>query len=316
VALEEENDALSARRHPTDELYTQGFRVSARWAIAGDGTAAREVGFALGQNLYTPGDLRTRDLDVLRHDRPYAGWTYGAFLLRAVEPAAHTLRLGADAAGPGEWTSDVELAAGVTGPPSGGAEVQTGFHALLRRWSGNPTSPAAPAGWSTYQTSTRPTLDATVRQQVDLVQASTRLRGFTGRTGSVLGVRVSPRGRLDIGTTFDAAGAGVETRAGLLAPGRHRAGAADHFELYAFARADGRYVLHNGFIDGPLRGGVRPLVSVRPWVGDLDLGAVLRLGSLEVGYGQIWRTSELRPNPPGERPVHVVGQVTVAWVGG
>lgn len=316
VAVEEENDALGAGRHPSDQEYTQGLRISATWALHDGAPDARhEVGFAVGQNIYTPSDLRTTDLSVLRHDRPYAGWLYAAALLRTVDAAPFALRLGADAAGPAERTTEIELAVGVTGRPSGGADVQERFHALLRQWSGNPTSPPAPAGWSAYQVATQPTLDTSVRHEVALVGATASLGDTTARTGAVLGARLAPRLRIDVGAILDAASAGLELRAGLLPAGRGGR-AALPFQLYAFARADGRYVLANALVSGRLSGGVTPLVAVRPWVGDLDVGAVLRLGRLEVGYGQLWRTSELTPNPPGARRIHDVGQVTVALVSG
>jgi hypothetical protein len=317
VALEEENDALAVARHRTDDLYTQGLRLSARWALRdGDGAAGpvREIGFAVGQNIYTPTDIRTTDLAALRRDRPYAGWLYAALLLRSRDDAPDTARLGADAANPGEATTELEIAVGVTGPQAGGAAVQTRFHALLRQWSGSAASPPDPAGWSVYQTASRPTLDTSVRHQVDLVQASAWLGETTDLTGAVLGMRLSPRGRLDIGTTFDAASLGLELRAGLLAPGRRRFAPSFPLELYGFARADGRYVVRNALIDGQLRNGVIQLVVARPWVADLEVGAVLRLGGLELGFGELWRTSELSPTPPGAGGLHAVGQVTVAWV--
>ncbi len=314
-AIEEENDGLRAGPHPSDELYTQGLRVSARWGLQPGADHGAEIGFAVGQNIYTPSDLRTTDLSVLRHDRPYAGWLYAAFLLRTEGAAPWSLRLGADAAGRGNHVTEVELALGVTGPESGAADVQTRFHAALRQWSGSATSPPAPAGWSVYQLATQPTVDTSFHHQFDLVQASVGLGSATTRTGSVLGIRLSPRARLDAGSILDAVGLGLEVRAGLVPGPVTRARRSSGFELYGFARADGRYVLHNAFIEGPLRYGVTSLVEVQPWVGDLDVGAVLRLGHLELGAGQLWRTSELAPNPPGEKRVHEVGQVTIAWTG-
>jgi hypothetical protein len=312
VAIEEENDGLVATRHPTDELYTQGLRVSARWALRPDADGSPEVGFAIGQNIYTPSNLRTTDLSVLRHDRPYAGWLYAAFLFRMVGDAPWALRLGADAAGRGESATEFAVAAGVTGPEAAGAEVQTRFHALLREWSGNQTSPPAPAGWSVYQTATMPTVDTSFRHQFDLVEASATFGGFTATTGAVFGARLSPRIALDAGSLVNSAGAGLEVRAGFV-PSTESRRPRWPFALYGFARVNGRYVLSNAFIEGPLRGGVTPIVAVQPWVRDLDVGAVVRLGGLELGYGQLWRTSELSPSPPGERRLHSVGQVTVAW---
>ncbi len=314
-AIEEENDAL-AGRHPTDEFYTQGVRVSSRWALRPrrpDGF--EELGFAIGQNIYTPLNIRTTDLATLRQDRPYAGWLYAAVLFRAVEESGpFSLRIGADAAGTGESTLDLEVAAGVTGPEARGGAIQSGFHALLRDLSGNATMPPAPAGWAVYQTATRPTFDTSVRYQFDVLQASAALGAMTERTGSMLSARISPRARLDAGTTFDAVSLGLEVRTGLIASRRLRARASLPFELYAFARADGRYVAYNGFIEGPLRNDVTTLVQREPRVADLDIGAVLRVGGLELGYAQLWRTSELRQTPPGARRIHDVGQVTVALV--
>ena len=311
--IRQENDGLGATPHPTDELYTQGFRLAVRWALrADDDGAGTELGVAVGQNIYTPSNLRTTDLAVLRHDRPYAGWLYASFLFRQVSDARWALRLGADAAGPGECVTELEVAAGVTGPLSGGADVQTRFHALLREWSGSASSPPSPAGWSVYQTASQPTVDTSFRHQLDLVQASGDLGAFTARTGALLGMRLSPRFRLDAGSTLDAAGAGVEARLGLV-PSTQVRRPRWPFALYGFARADGRFVIHNAFIEGPLAHGVTPLVSARSWVGDVDVGAVIRLGHLELGYGQLWRTSELSPRPPGEPRIHDVGQITVAW---
>jgi hypothetical protein len=316
VAIEEENDAFGARRPTTDEFYTQGLRVSGRWAVrpqlADDVT---QMGFAIGQNIYTPSNIRTTDLTVLRHDRPYAGWLYASMLLRMEGASRNSLRLGADVEGHGAQQTELELAVGVTGQWSAAADVQTKFHAFLNQWAGIPAPRGPdPAGWSVYQVDTEPTFDMSLRHQLDLVQASASLGAFTAETGSVLGARVSPRMRMDVGSTFDAASLGLEIRAGFLNASWLRGRPFFPFELYGFARADGRYVVWNAFIEAPLKNGVVPLVALQPWVADIDVGAVLRMGPIELGYGQLWRTSEITPNPPGAHPIHNVGQITVAWV--
>lgn len=315
VALEEDNDALGLARHTTDDLYTQGGRVSVRWRAADDPEGGREMGVVFGQEIYTPtqANLQTTDLATLRHDRPYAGWLYAALLLRWKSAASFALRLGDDVGGPGERITEIVTAVGVTGRPSAAAYFQDGFHALVRKWSGNPSSPLAPAGWSVYQTATRATLDTSVRTQLDVVQAGAALGGFTARTGSLLGGSLSPRARLDVGSTVDAASLGLELRTGLLAPRGARRRPALPFELWGFARADGRYVLHNAFIEGPLRGDITPLVDVEPWVAELAAGVVLRLGPVEIGFTQLWTTREFVPSPPGARGLHQVGQISAAW---
>jgi hypothetical protein len=316
-AIEEENDALGVGSRRTDQFYTQGLRISSRWAT-GDrlATEGKELlGFAIGQNIYTPSDIRISDLEKLRHDRPYAGWLYAALLWDLLlDHGPPSLRAGEDAAGDGASALGFELALGTTGPRSGAGPVQTNFHRLLRDLSGDPASPPDPAGWSIYQTANRPTADVALRYQFDVAQASAALGEATAWTGSLLSFRVSPRARLDVGSMYDAVGLGLEVRAGLLAAAHRTSRPKLPLELYAFARVDGRYVAYNGFIEGPLRGGVTTLVSIAPRVADLDVGLVSRVGAFELEYAQLWRTNELAGVPPGSRRIHDVGQVRVSFL--
>jgi len=98
-AVTEENDLLSNpfTADHTDRHYTQGLKLT---YLGGDdempGWAAkvadalptvvidvnaRNLGYAFGENMYTPENLLTREL--ITNDRPYAGWLYvGALLQR------------------------------------------------------------------------------------------------------------------------------------------------------------------------------------------------------------------------------------------
>jgi hypothetical protein len=309
-AAEEDNDGISLAKPRTDEAYTQGVRLTARWRTGADDDGESQMGVVVGQEIYTPRDLRTTDLSALRHDRPYAGWLYGALLLRGVE-GAPGLRLGADRAGDGEGILEVELAVGVTGPQSEAGALQSWFHGLMAQGGFMPKG-REPAGWSVYQVTNQVTLDTAVRYRLDALQAAGWLGGFTRGTGSLLAVRVSPRAGLRIGTTLDLASLGVEVRTGLLAS---RGGPAPRlpFELWAFGGADGRYVAYDGFVEGPLRFGATTDVARVPWVGSLEAGAGLRLGPFEITYRQSWESQDIRPTPPGAPPVHRVGRVTVAF---
>lgn len=317
VALEEDNDALGLTPHTTDDLYTQGARLSVRWRAADETDGSREMGVVFGQEIYTPtqGNLQTTDLATLRRDRPYAGWLFAALLLRWESVTSFALRLGVDTGGPGERLTELVTAVGVTGRPSAAADLQDGFHALIRRWSGNASSPLSPVGWSVYQTATRATLDTSVRTQLDLVQAGVALGSFTAETGALFAASLSPRARLDLGSSVDAASLGLELRTGLLVPRWLRRRPSFPFELWGFARADGHYVLHNAFIEGPLRNDIAPLVGIEPWVAELAAGVVLRLGAFEIGFSQVWTTREFVPSPPGARGLHQFGQISVAWAG-
>ncbi|WP_242392248.1 lipid A deacylase LpxR family protein [Anaeromyxobacter oryzisoli] len=314
--IQEENDGLGIGPHRTDSSYTQGLRISSLWAsrtpLAPEGR--ERLGFAVGQNIYTPTNIRETELDALRQDRPYAGWLYAALLWEVeLDRAPLSLHLGADADGPGASTFGVEVAVGTIGPRSGAAEIQTGFHRLLRDLSGS-GSPPDPAGWSLYQVGNRVTADLSLRYQLDLVRASASLGAASAWTGSRLAVRVSPRARLDLGSTYDAAWLGLELRGGLMEAPRRSVRPRFPVELYVFGGASGRYVAYDALIEAPLLHGVTTLVSPAPWIAELDVGAVVRLGGVELGYAQLWRTNDLRRVPPGARRVHDVGQVRISFV--
>ena len=314
VELREDNDAFGVSRPITDEFYTQGFRFLVRWGLDGAGPDD-QVGIAIGQNIYTPSNLRTTDLNVLRVDRPYAGWLYASALFRAAPQSNASLRFGFDAAAGAATETEAELTAGVTGQFSGAADMQRQAHVFLDQQAGmgNPIPPD-PAGWSVYQLETMPTIDLSFRHQRDVVQASARVRDLTSATGAALGLRIAPRVRFDVGSTYDAASLGLEARAGLVGASGPAWRPRDPFRLYAYGRADARYVLWNAFIEGPLRNGVVALVRLERLQEQLEAGVVLRLGHVEVSAAQLWTTPELSPAPPGTPHLHDVGRFTAAWV--
>jgi hypothetical protein len=147
-----------------------------------------------------------------------------------------------------------------------------------------------------------------------VLQATARLGGFTTWTGAALGLRVAPRLRFDVGSTFDAASVGLEARAGIVGAAGPTWTPAFPFRLYAYGRTDGQYVLWNALIQGPLRSGVVTLVQLEPLVTRAEAGVVLRLGHLELTAAQLWSTREFRPAPPGTPALHDIGRFTAAWV--
>jgi len=124
--LQYENDLLAG----TDQQYTNGFRAAYLSSTGGapewlrsvrpwltpllDAEGAMRVGFAFGQNLYTPNDTDRRTLD--RRDRPYAAWTYA------------TISLVTDT---GSRLDTVALDIGVVGPAALGEQVQNNVHRLM-----------------------------------------------------------------------------------------------------------------------------------------------------------------------------------------
>jgi hypothetical protein len=324
-SIQEENDVFGLGRQ-SDRFYTQGLRISGRWAPDPRRRLVRREdvdelwGFEVGQNIYTPTDIRVADASALRGDRPYAGYLYAGLdvdLRARWSPLPDWLLV---AGGPGEspatFTSgaSLQLRLGRTGPRALGGAIQTSWHRLLRSVSGEAT-PVDPAGWGAYETENATSVDATLAVEADVVRLSTPVRALrlSRWSGSRAFLRAVPRARLDVGGIVDAVSAGLELRAGLGADdvARPRRPLVP-FELYLFARGDGRFVAYNRFIEGRLLDGVASDVELQRWVGELTAGATLRLLSLEVVFAQVWRTNELEQVPPGSSATHNFGAVRVS----
>ncbi|MBF0249989.1 MAG: lipid A deacylase LpxR family protein [Alphaproteobacteria bacterium] len=118
----------------TDRHYTNGMRIAvqpdepgewvqdaARWladvTAFEDGAEGMRMGWAFGQDMFTPGDVQAQTPPP--GDRPYAGWTYFAFTAQDD-----------DAPRGGDWSrmDSVELDLGVVGPLAHAGEVQNWFH--------------------------------------------------------------------------------------------------------------------------------------------------------------------------------------------
>ena len=137
--LQEEDDSLVSTSLASDRGYTNGTRLLWRWQPASETRLGRiadalcghhpvlcesHVTAGLGQNMYTPENLRVRV--PIRGDRPYGGWLYGTLMLDTER----------------ESTVDhLELYAGVIGRDSHADDAQIFVHKHV--------TPAAPdpLGW-------------------------------------------------------------------------------------------------------------------------------------------------------------------------
>ena len=143
-----ENDFLAG----TDRYYSNGLKIgfgAQTEGLAGAGAEGAglgsylagsrskdkqyELGFFLGQNIYTPRDIRTSEAQP--NDRPWAGWLYAGWALQHL-----TLE-------PRPVLDTLELNVGVIGPPALAKQVQTQWHKLI----GAPE----PRGWA-HQLPTEP----------------------------------------------------------------------------------------------------------------------------------------------------------------
>ena len=247
--------------------------------------------FALGQNIYTPDD--TESFDLVKGDRPYAGWLY--------------LGLGV------VWkNADVRnslvLNAGVVGSWAYGQEAQRTVHDL--RGLGHPN------GW-----------DNQLHNELGVVatyQREWRWPKHDRRVG--LNWEFIPHAGVALGNVYTYANLGGELRVGLNLPddfgtasigpasttstpvdGRHGA-ERSRFDLglYVFARADGRAVAHNIFLDGNTFGN-SPSVDRKWLVADLSVGAAVNYQNTKFAYAFVYRTEEYY----GQKEAQIFGTVSV-----
>jgi hypothetical protein len=288
-----ENDIVTG----TDRHYTNGLKLSwlsadlVEWARPGwrrvlvdalpfvnrsDGQ--KNLGFAFGQNIYTPRDIAAPDPD--RADRPYAGWTYFELAFVSKTPAI---------------SDTVALQAGLVGPHSLAEDTQR----IVHGWSGSPR----PMGWA-HQ----------LRDEVGInVIYERRWRLYARALVETLGVDLIPHAGLSLGNVQTYANAGGTLRFGFNLPSDFgvqlaRAGSvggspADdldprvapdrNFSVFAFGAADGRAVARDLFLDGNTFRASRS-VDKRPFVADLGAGLGLIAGRWQLTYTQAWRTREFR----------------------
>ncbi len=122
--LEIDNDSLLLRRD--DGLYTSGVRFSRSYRL-GSTEGWRSAGWRLGQQIFTPLDVRVRAGNLNPLDRPYAGWLHGGFFYNVVDFDGSELAFGLDV--------------GCVGPCAGGRATQTFVHKVFDQ--------PEPRGWST-----------------------------------------------------------------------------------------------------------------------------------------------------------------------
>lgn len=266
-----------------DRNYTQGARIA--WygepdalPASVEGMAARVPGFALrnadgefrtrrfgvlvGQEIWTPDAIsRTRRVE---NDRPYAGWLYAsAFVNAADERRFRSLQVGA----------------GMVGPSSGAAEVQTWWHSRL--------GIRVPRGWQ-WQLRDEPGV---------FVRWEERARPWGRRAHADL----VPHVGATLGNVSTEAHAGVTARLGLPLPDDfgpsavtpHDPGTGARRSAYLFGRVEGRAVARDVFVDGnTFRAG--PHVTRVPLVGEAQVGAGVRWGGLGLRYAFTYSTQRFR----------------------
>ena len=180
-------------------------------------------GAVIGQNLYTPSDIRLPSSQVAAGERPYAAWLYAGFYRELYASDDRYWRYGLDI--------------GCMGPCAQGEQVQSWIHQHVTR------SPR-PQGW-----------DSQIRNEIGVVlryeYGTAPLQGSLGtmpwaRRGGNLGWELRPRTSFGLGNVQTYAGVGLLGRIGWLGSAyqtqrldNRRIDARDRAELYAQAAGTG-----------------------------------------------------------------------------
>jgi lipid A 3-O-deacylase len=268
-----ENDAIRG----SDRHYTQGSRITywsadqttPTWARRASETVpalgfdsdALKLGFELGHEIYTPENLNRSE--VIRDDRPYAGWLYGSASLQRRGFGRINL----------PTIEEFRLDLGIIGPESQAEQTQ-------KVWHGRD-----PRGWD-HQLETE-TGFAFRYNRTHLLRARLSdgwsldyLPGFDASAGNV-DTHFALRSVLQLGfnvpNRFEVPGKKSRTR----------------FGIYAFGKVAGRFVARNIFLDGNTWRSSHS-VDKTPWVADVEAGVTLVLKSIELTASNNYRTREFR----------------------
>ena len=227
---------------------------------------------SIGQNIYTPEDTFTSQL--VRDERPYAGWLYLGFGLMANQGTKRY--------------DKVQLEVGVVGSGSLAEDVQTFWHSMFGLH--------VPEGW-----------DNQLENEPGIVLYYEQARRFEKRDVACdLEFDLIPHFGGTLGNVFTYATAGFIIRLGPdlkedFGPPRIRPSlpGTGYFRqkkglnYYFFMGMEGRAIIRNIFLDGNTFSDSHS-VDKNPFVGDLQAGLAIQLDRFQLSYTQIFRTKEFK----------------------
>jgi lipid A 3-O-deacylase len=272
----------------------QGWRQTflERLPFVNDPDTQKNLGVALGQNIYTPQDTTLAVPDPT--DRPYAGWTYLEFAF-----VSKTDRV----------MDTVAIQLGMVGPHSYAEDTQT----LVHEWINDDV----PRGW-----------DSQIKDEVGVNLIFERKWRFYARSlGRSLGVDFIPHVGASLGNVQTYANAGGMVRFGFNLPSDFgvdlirgggamgtpvndedpRVSSSRNWSLFTFGGVDGRAVGRDIFLDGnTFRDS--PSVDKKTFVGDAYYGLGVIVGTWQLTYTQAMRTREF----DGQDDISYFGSLTLS----
>lgn len=301
IQLFVENDMLAG----TDRYYTNGIKFGVgkvlesvgklleppsnrllHWLTdAGPGTS---VGLFVGQNMYTPRNIRIAENQP--YDRPWAAWLY----LGGVAQRVKADRL-----------DTVELDVGMVGPAALGEQVQSKWHALI----GAPQ----PRGWAN-QIPNEPAFLVAYLQKRRFGGGNIQVVPHAGVTVGTVMTLARVGGIVRAGHNMTGFGPDTVEPGGAMLQSIRRAadgGKPSGFEWYLFAGGDYRLVVRNIFLDGTLFRD-SPSVDRRNTVYDLTVGLALRYKQLNFSLTRVRRSEEFT-TPAGGVGAQTFYSLNVGW---
>jgi hypothetical protein len=253
-----------------------------------DLNATTSTFFTLGQNIYTPENIRLRvNQDS---DRPWAAFLYGSVGLSTFE---------------NNHIDELELTLGVVGPEALGEQAQKFIHTHI-------TDSPIPKGWSN-QLDFEPGL---------ILSGQRRWPMALSKTIGDFHFGMEPNVNVSLGNVYTYAGAGLSFTFGPYqdrfqdTPPRVRPAmpGSGYFETpdqgwswYMFAGLDGRAVARNIFLDGNTFSDSHS-VDKKPLVGDTTAGVAFTLGDYRLSYSLNARSKEF----DGQDGESVFGAMTLS----
>lgn len=269
-----ENDFLKPST-TVDSFYTQGTQFGYYTE-----TEYEKESYSIGQTIYTPSRKKPdADPEILKNDRPYAGWLYAEFQRRALLDETNYSSFG------------IQL--GCLGPCSFARETQQNFHRLINQ--GIPTWDPA---WS-------------LKSEPGVILMLQRAKQIYAHKNNA---DVSLYAGTKLGNIVDSLSIGADLRAGYNLDNF----ASDSIEFkdleqpwmaYLFSRVETRYVAYNHLLDGSLFQDERHTVTSEDIVNELNLGVSLGYKDFSFTYRYTMFSSEWVEH----RGNHAFGSIELKW---